>query len=279
LIHKSKTNPGFAENNKTGCIAEMAIVTLLTDSGEIDHYVAAIKAKILGVNPGLNLIDISHKILPCDIAHGAFVLKSVFREFPPGTVHLVGVHASGGKDEHPIAIQLEDHFFVGSDNGLLGLISDKNHQLGVSLNSINPMLTTFPEKDIMAPAAARLASGVALTTLGKPLTEFKRMLNRQVKATRKIIAGHVMRVDNFGNLITNILKQDFDILSKGKTFTIQFGGERVRRIQTDYHQVDQGDCFVLFNSLGLLEIGINKGNGSELLGLQYDSPVNITFDE
>ncbi len=257
----------------------MAIVTLLTDSGESDHYVAAIKAKILSVNPGLNLIDISHKILPCDLAHGAFVLKSVFRDFPKGTVHLIGVDANGGKEEQPIAIQLEDHFFVSSDNGLIGLISDKNHQLAVALNSINPIQTTFPERDILASAAARLASGVAITSLGKPLTDFKKMLNRQVKATKRIIAGHVMRVDNYGNLITNILKQDFDILSKGKTYTIQFGGEKTRRIQTEYHQVEQGDCFVLFNSLGLLEIGINKGNGSELLGLQYDSPVNITFDE
>lgn len=257
----------------------MAIVTLLTDSGEIDHYVAAIKAKILGVNPGLNLIDISHKILPCDIAHGAFVLKSVFRDFPKGTVHLVGVDASGGRDDQPIALQLEDHFFVGTDNGLLGLISDKNHQHAVTLNSVTPVQTTFPEKDILAPAAARLASGVAITTLGKPMTSFKKMLNRQVKATRRIIAGHVMKIDNYGNLITNILKQDFDILSKGKSYTIQFGGEKARRIQTDYHQVEQGDCFVLFNSLGLLEIGINKGNGSELLGLQYDSPINITFEE
>lgn len=257
----------------------MAIVTLLTDSGEIDHYVAAIKAKILGVNPGLNLIDISHKILPCDIAHGAFVLKSVFRDFPKGTVHLVGVDANGGRDDQPIALQLEDHFFVGTDNGLLGLISDKNHQQAVNLNSVNPVQTTFPEKDILAPAAARLASGVAITTLGKPMTSFKKMLNRQVKATRRIIAGHVMKIDNYGNLITNILKQDFDILSKGKSYSIQFGGEKARRIQTDYHQVEQGDCFVLFNSLNLLEIGINKGNGSELLGLQYDSPVNITFEE
>ncbi len=257
----------------------MAIVTLLTDSGEIDHYVAAIKAKILGVNPGLNIIDISHKILSCDIAHGAFVLKSVFRDFPKGTVHLIGVDANGGKEEQPIAVQLEDHFFVGSNNGLLGLISDKNHQLAVSLNSINPIQTTFPEKDILAPAAARLASGVAISTIGKPLTEFKKMLDRQVKATRKIIAGHVIRVDNYGNLVTNIPKQEFEILSKGKNYTIQFGGEKTRKIQTEYHQVEQGDCFVLFNNLGLLEIGINKGNGSELLGLQYDSPINITFDE
>ncbi len=105
------------------------------------------------------------------------------------------------------------------------------------------------------------------------------MLNRQVKATRKIIAGHVIRVDNYGNLITNINKTDFDILTKGRNYTIQFGGEKFRRIHTSYYQTEQGDCFLIFNSLGLLEIGIFKGNASELLGLQYDSPVTITFDE
>lgn len=257
----------------------MALVTLLTDSGESDHYVAAIKAKILGVNPGLSTVDISHHVAPCDIAHGAFILKSVFRDFPKGTVHLVGVDTTGNKEDQFIAIQLEDHFFVGTDNGLLGLISEKNHQQAVLLNSISPIQSTFPEKDILAPAAARLASGVAITTLGKPLQDYKKMLNRQVKATRRIISGHVIRVDNFGNLITNIPKQDFDALSNGRTYTIQFGGEKFKRIHTNYNQADQGDCFLIFNSLDFLEIGIYKGNASELLGLQYDSPISITFDE
>jgi hypothetical protein len=89
----------------------------------------------------------------------------------------------------------------------------------------------------------------------------------------------VVRVDSFGNLITNIPKNDFDILSKGKTYTIQIGGEKFKRIHSNYNQADQGDCFLIFNSLDLLEIGINKGNASELLGLQYDSPVSITFDD
>ena len=132
----------------------MAIVTLLTDSGESDYYVAAIKAKILSVNPGLNLVDISHKIGPCDFAHGAFVLKSVFRDFPKGTVHLAGVDATGNKDDAYIALQLEDHFFVGTDNGLFSLISDKNHQIVVDINKVTPVQTSFPEKDIMAPVAA-----------------------------------------------------------------------------------------------------------------------------
>lgn len=257
----------------------MALVTLLTDSGESDHYVASIKAKILGVNPGVKIVDISHHVNPCDIAHGAYILRSVFREFPKGTVHLVGVDSIGNANDIYLAIQLEDHFFVGVDNGLLGLISDKPAQQSVELNRPNTGESTFPEKEILAPAAARLASGVAITNLGKPLSTFKKMTDRHVKATKKQIAGHVIRVDQYGNLITNVPQQAFETLSKGKNFVVQFGGEKFRRIHTNYNQTEQGDCFLIFNNLGFLEIGIYKGNASELLGLSYDSPITITFEE
>lgn len=257
----------------------MAIVTLLSDSGEADHYVAAIKGKILSTNPGLSIVEISSRISPCDIGHGAFVLRSAFRDFPKGTVHIVAVDATGNRGDSFLAVQLEDHFFVSVDNGLLGLISDKQHQNIVELNVINAISTSFPERDILAPAAARLASGVSITTLGTPLQSFKKMTDRHVKATKKQILGHVIRVDGFGNLITNIEKDTFELLSKGKVYTISFGGEKMRRIHTAYNQAEQGDCFLLFNSLGLLEIGIYKGNASDLLGLSYDSPVNIIFEE
>jgi S-adenosyl-L-methionine hydrolase (adenosine-forming) len=257
----------------------MPIITLLTDSGESDHYVAAIKAKIISTNPGIGIIDISHAIASCDLGHAAFVLKSVFREFPKGTVHLVGVSAVGGKGDFPIAIQLEDHFFIGSDNGLFSLISEKNYQYAVQLNTINQINSTFPERDIFAPAAAKIASGVSITDLGKPMQNVKRMIDRQVKATRKQISGQVIRVDSAGNLITNIPREAFDVLSKDKAFTVQFGGEKFRRIHTQYSQAEEGECFLLFNSLGLLEIGIYKGNASELLGLTYDSMVSIVFEE
>ncbi len=257
----------------------MAIVTLLTDSGEGDHYVASIKAKIIGINPGVRIEDICHKIKPNDIGHAAFVLRAVFRDFPKGTVHLVGVDAGGNRGDIPIAIQLEDHFFVGNDNGFFGLISDKPHQYIIALNSINSINTTFPERDIFAPAAVKLASGVSLSDLGKPLTQFKKMIDRQIKATKKQITGSVIRVDSFGNLITNIPKETFEILSKGKLYTINFGGEKFKRMHMQYNQADQGECCIVFNSLGLLEIGIYKGNAAELLGLDYDSVVNIVFEE
>ncbi len=257
----------------------MPVITLLTDSGESDHYVAAIKAKIVSTHPGARVLDISHAIKPCDIGHAAFVLRSVFRDFPKGTVHLVGVDATGNKGDAFIALQLEDHFFIGADNGLFGLISDQQHQQLVELNTTEALPTTFPERDIFAPAAAKLASGVSITDLGKPLPSFKRMIDRQVKATRKQITGQIIHVDATGNLITNIPKEAFDILSKNRGYTIQFGGEKFRRIHTQYNQAEQGECFLVFNSLGMLEIGIYKGNASQLLGLHYDSLVNVIFDE
>lgn len=257
----------------------MAIVTLLTDSGEYDHYVAAIKAKILSTNPSIRVIDISHKIAPCDIGHAAFVLKSVFRDFPKGTIHLVAIDSVGKRDTSPIALQVEDHYFIGADNGLFGLITDKAHQYIAELNTINPIQTTFPEKDIFATAAAKLASGVSLTDLGKPMNSYKRMIDRQVKATKRQITGSVVRVDNYGNLITNIPRDAFDTLSQGKVFTVQFGGEKFRRINNTYFEVEEGDCFILFNNLGLLEIGVNRGNASELFGLEYDGVVTINFEE
>lgn len=255
----------------------MAIVTLLTDSGESDHYIAAIKARLMAVNPDLRIVDISHQIRMFDIGHAAYVLRSVFRDFPKGTVHLVGVDAAGTRGDVFLIVQLEGHFFVGADNGLFSLLSEQPPENTWQIGA-EPPSATFPEKEIFAPTAARLAAGEDPSHLGKPYAELKRLIDRQVKATRKQITGHIIRVDHFGNLITNIPKQAFDILSKDKAFTVQFGGEKFRRIHGGYHQADQGECFILFNSQNFLEIGIYKGNASELLGLDYDSVVNIIFE-
>ena len=256
----------------------MAIVTLLTDSGESDHYIAAIKARILAANPDLHIVDISHQVRLFDIGHGAFVLRSVFREFPKGTVHLAGVDSAGHRGDAPIILKAEGHYFVGADNGLFSLVTDQAPE-GIWRLDGGENASPFPEKELFAPAAAKLASGVDPASLGKPAGDFKRLIDRQVKATRKQITGNIIRVDHFGNLITNIPKQAFDVLSKGKNYTIQFGGEKFRRVHQAYNHAEQGECFIIFNSQDMLEIGIFKGNASELLGLEYDGVVNIIFEE
>ncbi|MEM7107298.1 MAG: SAM-dependent chlorinase/fluorinase [Bacteroidota bacterium] len=257
----------------------MAIITLLSDFGEKDHYQAAVKAKILSINPNITIVDISHDIGACDIAHGAFVLQAVYKDFPEGTVHIIAVDSVGRAGDKFFATELENHFFIGTDNGFIGLISNKTPSFQVDINSVRPEETTFPAKEVFAPAAAKLASNTSIQDLGPPLPELKRMLGRHVKANKSIISGHVIRVDHYGNLISNIDKSTFDILSKQKAFNIIFGRENARRINHSINQVDAGDIFVIFNELGFLEIGINQGKASDLLGLGYDSPVMIKFDE
>jgi S-adenosylmethionine hydrolase len=256
----------------------MGLITLLSDFGYSDHYVAAMKAKILSYDTNIGIVDISHGIGLSDLAHAAYTLNSVFREFPEGTVHLVSINTTGHPDEKYIAVKLEGHYFICPDNGILGLISDQPAEVVIDITP-SEIQTTFQAKDILCPVAAALASGTIIQDLGSSLESFKMMLPRHLRATKKQIIGNVLRVNHYGNLITNIDKTPFDILSKDKSFNIVYGRENSRRIHQYYGQVEPGDCFILFNSSGLLEIGINQGNASKLLGLSYDSPVMINFEE
>ena len=257
----------------------MAIITLLTDYGTSDHYVASLKAKILSGNPNVTIIDISHSINTGDIAHASFVLKSVFRNFPPSTVHLSCVGATDREDSKNIALQIDQHYFIGPDNGLFGLISDNPNFLAIEINQPDKKKSTFPGRDLFAPIAVKLASGAHITDLGKPLSTYKKMIARSLRASKQQIIGHVIRVDHYGNLITNIDKQTFDILVKDRQYQIIYGRETTSKLNDNYFSVDPGNCFAFFNSLDLLEIGINQGNASELLGMEYDSTVMINFIE
>lgn len=257
----------------------MALITFMSDFGGKDHYVAAVKARLLSINPELRIIDISHHIEPFDIIHGSFVLKSVFREFPAGTIHLAVVNTLDAAEGDPIIAMIDGHYFVGADNGMFSLISEQPPGTIIRLNNPDLESTVFPARDIMARSAAMLAGGAALNELGQVTTEFKQLLGRQLKATKKQISGNVISVDHFGNAITNIDKEIFNILQKDRKFVIRFGREEVRIIQPTYASVEPGDCVVIFNSSGLLEIGINKGNAAELLGISFDTPVIIYFEE
>lgn len=250
----------------------------MSDFGYADHYVAAVKARILGINENFRIIDISHNIEHFNIAHGSFVLKSVFRDFPEGTVHIVAINAHNNLTNTYLAIKLEGHFFIGPDNGIFSLISDLEPEAVIELDKEVAKLSTFPSKDLFAPAAAKLANGSDISELGQPAEDFKKMLSLQVRATKKQMAGNVVHIDNYGNLITNIDKKTFDILNPQTGFKVFFGRESSTKIFDNYNAVDAGDCFLIFNSLGLLEIGINQGNAAELLGLHYDSRVTVFFN-
>lgn len=255
----------------------MAVITFTSDFGTDDHYVATVKGKILSESPNQQIVDISHGIKPYDISHAATVLKSVYKEFPAGTVHLVSVDSIREKAKG-VAINLEDHFFVGFDCGLFSMLSEKEPSGMVELNT---NASTFPAKDVLADAALALTNGADLSSLGNPIEQLTKLFARQLKVTKREIVGNVVNVDRYGNLITNISKAEFDkileINGANAKYLIRFGREVFGETNSFFSDVESGDCYVLFNSIGYLQIGLNKGNASQLLGLGIDAPVHIEF--
>lgn len=257
----------------------MAIVTFMSDFGEKDHYVSVVKATMLKLNPGIQIVDISHWITPFDIGHAAFVLNNAFRHFPSGTVHLIAMEPSHKQVRRSIAIKLEDHFFVGSDTGIFSLISELPAAAKVELNSRN---STFVAKDVLAPIAVQLAIGKSIHEMGARIDNDLKLFSRKPKLTRREMVGHVIRVDYYGNLISNLMKSDFIAIQKingNVPFTVQIGREVYVKFHDHYDEVEPGECYLIFNSNGNLQIGINKGNAAELLGLYIDYPIYIQFNQ
>ncbi len=258
----------------------MPLITFLSDFGWQDHYVASVKAKILTENTDVQIIDISHNIKKFDIIHGAQVLKSVYRDFPKGTIHLVAVNMRSKANESMIAFELNDQIIIGSNNGMLGLLDEKTPKEIIKIKE-DDRTSNFPAKDVLALAAVKLIKEKSLLKLGEILDEqeFVRYLPQRVKATREIIQGHVVHIDTYGNLITNINKKDFDILSKEKSVQVKFRNYVLSKVQNYYHETTGGEAFALFNDQDVLEIGIKDGNAAELLGLEYSSMVSIHFND
>lgn len=249
----------------------MAIVTFLSDLGVKDHYTTAFKAAVLSQLPDTQIIDISHQIPKHDIAHAAYVLDAVFRDFPEGTVHVVAVQST---DFKPVAVLLEGHYFICPDNGILSLVSEQKPAKIVALPTEN---TTFPEKNSYAPAAIRLIKEGTLEQIGTPLEELNRLLNWEVRVSDNMMVGHVIHVDDYGNLVTNISHDLLDRVVQGRPFTIKVSREYFSKIQQTYDEVAEGECVIVFNNRGFLEVAINKGNASALMGLEHNSSIIIYF--
>lgn len=254
----------------------MPVITLLSDFGLSDHFAASVKAKILSLNPSQSFIDISHSIELGNYLQASYIFNSCFKDFPQNTIHLFSINSLYNRSPRFIAVLYKDMYFIGPDNGFLGLIiSDGSHKtFDINLESI---ISPFPAKDILAPAAAKLSSGIPIESIGKERDDFERMMPISLRATKEQIIGTVIFIDIQGNLVTNIDFRTFEILSKDKKFELKYGREYTSNINILYSDVEPGDSFVLFNSSGFLEIGINQGNASNLLGLDYNSPIIVKF--
>jgi len=256
----------------------MAVVTFMSDFGEEDHYASAVKAAIFSHNPDQKIVDISHAIQRHDIGHAAYVLRQVYSSFAESTVHLIAVDPVVRGLDSLVAIRMNNHYFVTHDSGILNLIDPHSPETGIELARES---STFPARDFLAKAAVQLANGIDLNSLGTPLKLHTRT-DRQLKATKREIVGQIIRVDHYGNLVTNINQTDFENITKllggNPAYRIHFARESFSRVHQNFNEVDDGDCFVLFNAYGHLEIGINKGRACDLLGLKLETLVAIEFN-
>ncbi len=255
------------------------VVSLITDFGWRDEYVASMKARMLNLLPGLRFIDISHDVPPQDVRAGAWLLGRAVDSFDRGTVHLAVVDPGVGTDRRSIAVASRGAFFVAPDNGLLDRILDDVEEAvcldpkRVQSRTQRTLSPTFQGRDLFAPAAARLAAGERLRDLGDPVTDFVR-LNWKNELVGTEIRSEVVWVDHFGNLITPIRAADLDRLST--PLSVVVGDRRIEGLSQTYGEVENGEVLAYIGSGGTLELARRNGSLERYLGAGRGEKVTVT---
>lgn len=256
----------------------MPIITLTSDWGTTDHYLAAVKGRILSLLPEATLVDVTHEIRPFNMRQASYIIKNSYRNFPRGTIHIISINSNETPKHKHVALEMEGHYFIGTDNGLFSLIFDGPPQRMVELISGEKTeKETFSSYNLFVEAAVSLAGGTKITSLGEAKSGLAQQLHFQPVATDDTLRGIIIYVDNYENVITNITLETFQSVGQGRKFTIECRSEQLNRIYNSYQEVPVGEIVALFNQAGHLEIAINQGNASSLLGLYIDSPVSIRF--
>jgi S-adenosylmethionine hydrolase len=253
--------------------APPSIITLTTDFGQTDHYVAQMKGVILGVTPTASLVDVTHEIPPQNVRRAAYLIAELAEAFPAGSVHVAVVDPGVGSDRSLLAVRAEGQFYIAPDNGLLSLVLEQRRvdETVVIENERyrRPKVTaTFHGRDIMAPAAAHLASGVAISELGPQLDRpAVRLLNLLPEISESRIDASVAWIDRFGNIITNVgadLVREWD----SRSVCVSFGDRCISQLRNYYAEVPVGEPLLLVGSSGRVEIGINGGSAAALFGVR-----------
>lgn len=255
----------------------MPTITLLSDFGLRDGYVASMKGVILGIAPSARIVDISHLVAPQDIRSASFVLFTAYRFFPAGTVHLAVVDPGVGSERKALAVRTQSSFFVGPDNGIFSLIL--HHEAGYEARSLenpdlrlHPVSATFHGRDIFAPAAAHLARGIAFDQLG-PVTEPVTAQWSLPIETKSGLEGEIIHIDRFGNCVTNVALSAIERFAPSSGWTVQAGNIRRLHVCLTYSQVRPGEALALEGSSGYIEIAVNRGSAAASLGLHTGAPV------
>lgn len=259
------------------------ILTLTTDFGLQDYYVSAMKGVILEYAPDARMVDISHEIPSQDIMAGSWVLRNSAMLFPPGTVHLVVIDPGVGTPRKPVALQIEDQYFVGPDNGIFSLLTEEYDFEAVELTNRSFWRTqtsnTFHGRDIFAPVAAHLLNDAEFSDLGKPLEDLETYRWAVPIADKDGIQGWVIHIDKFGNLITNISASLIGDVVNDKSTKLYVGNTILDEITHTFGSVAEGEPVAYIGSAGMLEVAINKGNAAEMLGVHKGAQISLVLQK
>src|SRR5699024_9471047 len=223
------------------------------------------------------LIDVSHQIPAQDIMAGAWVLKNAAPLFPANTVHLVVIDPGVGTSRKPIALQMQDQFFVGPDNGIFSLLTENEDFKAVELTEKKfwqtNLSSTFHGRDIFAPVAAHICNGADLDQLRPSINELQTDRWASPIADQDGIQGWIIHIDRFGNLITNITHSLIDEVTQGQPLKLYVGNTIIDKIVDTFGAVVEGEPAAYIGSSGMLEIAINKGNAEQMLGAQKGAQI------
>lgn len=275
-------------------LSTMKVVTLTTDMGLSDHYVASLKGTLLKSVADVAIVDITHSVRPFDVSEAAFHVKSCFKDFPDGTIHVIGVDSepvinfNGPDGSFPCIMEYQNQYFVSSDNGFFGAFLREERPTGIwQIDNVlsNPQKFKFPTKNILLDAATKLLNGEAPASIGTLVDTYKNALTMTAISETNLIKGYVVHIDNYGNAITNIDEELFNRFGKDTPFIIYFKRKDyyIDKISGAYNEVAQGERVAIFNENGFLEIAINRGatgstgGAEQLFGLRTGDMIRIEF--
>jgi len=255
----------------------MHIVSITTDFGLQDYYVAELKAQILRRSTDIQLVDVSHSIDSHDIVQAAHFLDNVFRSFPTGTIHLVAVYNYYDKDSTFILLEREGHYFVGPDNGVFSLIFDDLMAPEV-VKLDNEEIKYKSIAEILSWTVGNLIEGKTVSEIGSRVETINQKMGIKPVVTSSQIRATIIHIDHYENVIINLKRDQFEKLRKGRGFQLYYKQtDPVTRISEDYADVPITDVMCLFNSAGYMEIGINMGKASSMLNLNKNETIQINF--
>jgi S-adenosylmethionine hydrolase len=262
------------------------LITFTTDFGVNDHYVGTMKGVILAINPSAQIVDICNAVQSFDVLDGAITIAQAYKYFPSDTVHLVVVDPGVGTTRRPLLVTTERHLFIAPDNGVLSFVYEREERISVRHISashyfLQPVSQTFHGRDVFGAVAGWLSKGVEVAKFGEEIGDYARFAAPKPKPVNdKLLKGVVLKVDKFGNLITNITPNDIPQLftPEPPPFKVLISKSEISKMTQSYAEGTPGEVFVILNSMGFLEIASHRGSAAHIVGAGKGSDVGVLFE-